>query len=94
MQALTTTAYNNLKCHNVNYTHMYGCVCDVTYNFNLLTLASSIAFLGMSILGKAYMAPCTGLQETPLIELNISVVILPFSASCPRTVSFCCKNQV
>ena len=42
---------------------MYTCI-------YVCTFASSNASSGMSILGKAYMAPCTSLQNTPGILLN------------------------
>ncbi|XP_027036528.1 alanine aminotransferase 2-like [Pocillopora damicornis] len=40
---------------------------------HFLTLASSIAFCGRRILGKAYKAPITSLHVTPSKEFNIAV---------------------
>ena len=45
-----------------------------------LTAASSTAAFGMVMLGKEYMAPCTGLQLMPGTVFRISSVSLAFSA--------------
>ena len=50
----------------------------VTSIAHFLTLASSIAFWGRRILGKAYKAPVTSLHVTPSKEFNIVVVIFAF----------------
>lgn len=53
----------------------------------MFTFASSIALLGMVILGNAYIAPCTGLHLTPSTLLNNSVTRFAFSLS-PANTSF------
>lgn len=54
------------------------------------TFAASMAFWGSSILGKAYMAPCTVLQDIPGTLLNISSVILALSARAASTAARSC----
>ncbi len=45
-----------------------------------LTLASLMAFSGMVMQGKEYMAPCTGLQLMPCTVFRTCSVSLAFSA--------------
>lgn len=49
------------------------------------TLALSMAFCGIVMRGKVYMAPCTGLQVMPGTVLKISSVSLAFSAKFDKT---------
>ena len=57
------------------YVHIYMYICTCTHVYMYVqqykcTFASSNASSGMSILGKAYIAPCTSLQNTPGILFN------------------------
>ena len=49
-----------------------------TQVMSVLTLASSIAFLGIWTLGNAYKAPVTSLHVIPSREFNTEVVMLAF----------------
>ena len=53
-----------------------------------ITLAYSMAFLGMSIRGNAYIAPCNSLHFMPFIELNRLDTSLAFSLRLFNTDSF------
>lgn len=51
-------------------------------------LASSTAFGGIKMRGKAYMAPWTGLHLIPGTAFRICSVSLAFSAKAPNTAVF------
>lgn len=59
----------------------------------VLTVASWMAFSGMLMQGKEYMAPCTGLQTMPSTVLRTCSVSLAFSAKSLKVAVRSCVRQ-